>query len=184
MLISLARFSFNHLLKLASFDEGGRAGALFLLLFGLLLKHLDLVLETGEDEGDHGRAAVQSTACVHPLIEGPDLRLVSLELHSFGVFGHFLSLQKTCLHLIRQVAARWLRHADRDILKLGVLALNSISVQLPLSDVKRIGTEQTVDLFFKLHKLRGVEGVLEDLGGENGQSFEEIDVWAFVRLNL
>ena len=56
--VTFARLSLNHALKLTSLnvDRGGCAS--LLLLLGLVLEHLDLVLQAGEDETDHGRSAV------------------------------------------------------------------------------------------------------------------------------
>eukprot|EP00353_Schmidingerella_taraikaensis_P011771 CAMPEP_0185581054 /NCGR_PEP_ID=MMETSP0434-20130131/18070_1 /TAXON_ID=626734 ORGANISM="Favella taraikaensis, Strain Fe Narragansett Bay" /NCGR_SAMPLE_ID=MMETSP0434 /ASSEMBLY_ACC=CAM_ASM_000379 /LENGTH=119 /DNA_ID=CAMNT_0028199493 /DNA_START=412 /DNA_END=772 /DNA_ORIENTATION=+ len=53
-----------------------------------------------------------------------------------------------------------------------------------LGDIEGIRAEKPIDFFFELHELRGVEGVLEHFGREDGQRLEEVDIWAFVRLDL
>ena len=56
--VTFACLSFNHFLKLTSLhiDRGGCTS--LLLLLRLVLEHLDLVLQAGKDETDHGRSAV------------------------------------------------------------------------------------------------------------------------------
>ena len=56
--VTFASLSLDHALKLTSLhiDRGGCAS--LLLLLGLVLEHLDFVLQAREDETDHGRSAV------------------------------------------------------------------------------------------------------------------------------
>ena len=87
--ISLAGFCLDHLFELAALDVDGSGGAHCLFFLGFFLKHLDLVLQTGEDETDHRGSAIQCAAGIHLLIEWANLRLVALELHTLGILRHF-----------------------------------------------------------------------------------------------
>ena len=97
--VTFASLSLNHLLKLTSLnvDRGGCAS--LLLLLRLVLEHLDLVLQAGEDETDHGRSAVQGTARVHFLIERPDFGLIPLELHISCISRDLLALNQLSFDL-------------------------------------------------------------------------------------
>ena len=97
--VTFACFGLNHFLKLTSLhiDRGGCTS--LLLLLRLVLEHLDLVLQAGEDETDHGRSAVQGTAGVHFLIERPDFGLIPLELHISCVAGDLLALNQLSFDL-------------------------------------------------------------------------------------
>ena len=57
-------------------------------------------------------------------------------------------------------------------------------MEFAFSDIEGVCPEKPVDLLLELHKFRGVEGVLEDLGREDCQRFKEVDIGALVRLNL
>ena len=52
--VTFARLGLDHALKLATLniDRGGCAS--LLLLLGLVLEHLDFVLQAREDQADHG----------------------------------------------------------------------------------------------------------------------------------
>ena len=56
--VTFACLCLDHALKLTSLHIDRSRCASLLLLLGLVLEHLDLVLQTGEDETDHRRPAV------------------------------------------------------------------------------------------------------------------------------
>ena len=56
--VTFARLSLDHALELSSPHVVRGSRASLLLLLGLVLEHLDFVLQAREDEADHGRSAV------------------------------------------------------------------------------------------------------------------------------
>ena len=53
-------------------------------------------------------------------------------------------------------------------------------MNLPLRDVERIRSVESVDLFLELHEFGGVEGVLEHLRREQDEGVIEVSVCALV----
>ena len=107
-------------------------------------------------------------------VEWSDFTFVSLEFDFSPFFGHFLAKQNSLLSLLVSLSMYIYFH------QLWIELLLLLHMYLAFSDIEGIGPVESVDLFFELHQLGGIEGILEHFRREQHQGVVEIPVCPFI----